>query len=183
MIDSKNTFLRKNFLQDTIQLSCRFEITTKRFFHNHAGILRTTRSTKLTYDARKETRGDSQIMNRSMRCTEFYFQLFKRCGVAVVSIDVTEMGDKRFKADWIEATVFSDARPCSFNEFFAIPSRSGHAYDREIELASTGHRLQCWKNFLVGQISCGPKENERIRPRLDVFTHLLWITLQSCCKF
>ena len=51
----------------------------------------------------------------------------------------------------------------AFTQRRQSPFREGHADDRDLQVASFRHRIECREDHLVGKIACHTEEHQRVR--------------------
>src|SRR5690242_4839024 len=110
-----------------------------------------------------EERGrDGQVMRRPLRSVEFFADRLKRAGIVVVAVYVTQQSAQLLKSRRIDSAVFLEAFLSPRSKLLEVPAGFGDTDDRHVEMTALDRRLQRRKNLLVGQVTRGTEENQRI---------------------
>src|SRR5215469_8443710 len=113
-------------------------------------------------DGFEEHRGNCEVMCGALGILELVAKRGERCRVLIVAVDVAQQADQLFESGGIQPAVFLQAVFRASAELIKAPSGFGYADYRNVEVSSLHHRLQRWKNLLVGEIACGAEENQRV---------------------
>ncbi len=162
MIDAENRFLVESREQDAIERQCRNEVVSERFFDDDAGGVGAVGLGELLHNQAEEHGRDGEVVGRPLSGTELLADGLKGSRILVIPVHVMEQAAQLVESGGIESAVLFKTVLGAGPELVELPAGLGHADDRHLEMAALQHRLQGWKNLLVGQISGGPKENQGI---------------------
>src|SRR5579872_389822 len=110
----------------------------------------------------KERRRNGQIMRRPLRFAELPSQGLKSGRVRIIAINVSQQVNKLAESCGINPAVFFQAVVSAGPELVEVPTRFRDSYDRDFEMTALDNCLKRREAFLVGQITCGPEEDQCI---------------------
>jgi len=112
--------------------------------------------------SRKQTGGNSEIVQRPLCRSERNAQEVKRRWILVVAVDIAKQRQELVKSGAVDAAMALEAFSCACFQLVEIPARFCDPNDGHVQMSALHHRLKRREHFLVRQISSGTKEDQGI---------------------
>src|ERR1700745_4107388 len=96
------------------------------------------------------------------RVLEFFAKGGERFRILIVSVNVAEQAQELLQRSRIDSAVLLQAIVCPCLELIERPASFRYSNDRNIEMTSFYHRLQCRKYLFVSEVPGRTKEHQRV---------------------
>src|ERR1700730_10420850 len=139
------------------------QIMSERLLEDNARNTRTGRSSKLLYYRREHARRDREVVRRTRRIAERFFESGIGGVIRVVAIDVIEALQEIRESLLIDtAAMLLDTVTRTRAKLLQPPSRFRNADDGNIQIAAPRPRMKRRKNLLVREVARSSKEGQRV---------------------
>src|SRR4051794_7864050 len=162
MIDAEDVLLREMLVQHAVQRPRRLPIAPEGFLDDEPRPVHDSGTSELPGDQPEQPLRDGHVVHRAARTAERPFQFGEGSGVLVIAIDVLQELEHPLEGALVDAAVLLEAPLGAPPELLQVPALLGDPDDRDVEDAAPDHPLQRGKDLLVGEISGGPVEDERV---------------------
>ena len=162
MIDAKHSQFGEDSQERAVERLRRCEIAAEGLLRRDAPAPRTPRAAELLDHSRKQTGGNSEIVQRPLCRSERNAQEVKRRWILVVAVDIAKQRQELVKSGAVDAAMALEAFSCACFQLVEIPARFCDPNDGHVQMSALHHRLKRREHFLVRQISSGTKEEQGI---------------------
>ncbi len=158
----KMLLLGKGCVQDAVELLGRLQIAAKRLFDNDACTLGRSGVRQMFDNGTKERRRNGQVVRRMLSSAQLFTKRVKSGTVRVVAIDIAQQTTQLLEGCGVQSAVLFQTVLSPGAKLVEFPARFRDPDDRHIEASAFDQRLQCGKDFLVGEIAGGTKKDQRV---------------------
>src|SRR5216683_1918149 len=162
VVNAKNIGLIERPKQNLVQLLRRREIVPEGFLDDDARASGTIRFRQVSHNGFEQDWGDRQVVRWAPCSIEFFAKSCESLRLLVVAVNIAQQSDQLFESCGIDAAVLLQAVFRPSTQLIEIPAGFGDADNRNVEMPALRHGLQRGENFLVSEVTCGAKENERV---------------------
>ena len=142
VVDAEDAGLRKRGEENSVELLGGGEVVAEGLLYDHAGAFGGSGLHEVFDDGLKERGRDGKIMGGTFCVAEFFLYSVESGRVGVVAVHIAEQPAELAPCGVIEPAVLSERSLGAIFQLVEIPSRLGHADDRNGERAALHHGLQ-----------------------------------------
>src|SRR6266851_3065341 len=162
VINAKDVGFIESPKQNLVQLLRRREIVPEGFFDDDARASGTIRFRQVSHNGFEQNWGNRKIVRWAPCSIELSAKSCESLRLLVVAVNIAQQSDQLFESCGIDAAVLLQAVFRPSTQLIEIPAGLGDADNRNVEMPALRHGLQRGENFLVSEVACGAKENERV---------------------
>src|SRR6202034_26150 len=163
MIDAEDSFFGEIAMQNSVEFSCRCQVTPEGLLHHDARILSAARLGQPLGNCAEQAGWNRKVMKRLFRRAQLFAQLGESVRIVVVAVHVPQKARQFVERILVEAAESFETVLGARFKLIKIPTCFGHADDWQIEPLIANQPLQRGKDLFVREIAGGTEKHKGVR--------------------